>query len=70
MGKKRFVKILTLLSISFTLFALLIGALTFGSDREINAEVAAIKFVLRVDVEDVVCDTYKIYRDIHTHIYI
>lgn len=68
--KKRFVRILTLSSISFTLFALLIGALTFGSDREINAEVAAIKFVLRVDVEDDVCDTYKIYRDIHTFIYI
>lgn len=58
-GEKRFAKILTLSSISFTLFVLLIGALTFGSDREINAEVAAIKFVLRVDVEDDGCDTYK-----------
>jgi NADH:ubiquinone oxidoreductase subunit K len=44
--------ILTLLSISFILFALLIGALTFGSDREINAEVVAIKFVCVVAAED------------------
>lgn len=61
--------ILTLLSISFILFALLIGALTFGSDREINAEVAAIKFVcVDVAAEDGVWDTYKVYRDIYIHL--
>lgn len=47
-------RILTLLSILFELFALLIGALTFGNDREMNAEVVAIRFVLRG-----ACDTYK-----------
>jgi len=52
--KKYLLSILTLLSILFELFALLIGALTFGNDREINAEVVAIKFVLRG-----ACDTYK-----------
>lgn len=36
------------------LFVSLIGALTFGNDREINAEVAAIKFVFRG-----ACVTYK-----------
>lgn len=50
-------RIITLLSITFTLFALLIGALTLGRDLDINAEVVAIKLVLRVDVD--VCDTYK-----------
>ena len=45
---------ITTLSLSFALFVLFIGALTFGSDREINAEVVAIKLV---DVDG--CDTYK-----------
>lgn len=38
----------------FELFVSLFGALTFGNDRDINAEVAAIKFVLRG-----ACITYK-----------
>lgn len=46
--------VLTLLSIIFELFVSLFGALTFGNDREINAEVAAIKFVFRG-----ACITYK-----------
>lgn len=44
----------TLLSIMFALFALLIGALTFGNERDINAEVVAIRFVFRG-----ACVTYK-----------
>ena len=52
--KKYLLSILTLLSRLFELFALLIGALTFGNDREINAEVVAIKFVFRG-----ACVTYK-----------
>lgn len=46
---------ITLLSILFAMFVSIIGALTFGNDREINAEVVAIKFVLRGGA----CVTYK-----------
>jgi hypothetical protein len=42
----------TLLSIISALFVSLIGALTFGSDREINEDVTATKFVC-------VCVTYN-----------
>lgn len=40
-------------SLSVIWFVSFIGALTFGNDREINAEVVAIKFVFRG-----ACDTY------------
>lgn len=54
---KQFFGLTTILTFSLSViwFVSFIGALTFGNDREINAEVVAIKFVFRG-----ACDTYKI----------